>query len=54
MLWEIFISSREEVAGSWRNLRNDKNVYSSPNIIKDEIDRECSMCGKYEKFITKY
>jgi hypothetical protein len=45
MLRRIFTPSREEVAGGWRKLHNDKIVYSSPNIIKDKIDREYSKYG---------
>jgi hypothetical protein len=35
VLWRIFGSKREEVAGGWRRLRNEELhiLYASPNII---------------------
>jgi hypothetical protein len=35
MLWRIFGSKREEVAGGYRRLQNDelRNLYVSPNVV---------------------
>jgi hypothetical protein len=36
VLRRVFGSKREEMAGGWRRLHNEKlhNLYASPNIIK--------------------
>jgi hypothetical protein len=62
VLKRIFGPKREEVAGGWRRLHNEKlhKLYASPNIIRvrkikeNEMDRTCNTHGKDEKCVLNF
>ena len=49
VLRRIFGPRRDEVTGEWRRLHNEElnDLYSSPNIVSDKIEKNEMGCGAY-------